>query len=155
MKQITLAILLAATAFTACKKEKLNVYPTQQPAPATQAHSIKQPLPQHEGAGYTTTPDKYAAIYGRWAYAHDTARWFVIEQADDNSAVLYFPYGINTPTPAPICMVYQVQLSGDTLDLKIPNIYPCARFTNNLANGYMVEYEKGPQQGEYLPIIKL
>lgn len=153
MKRITQAILLAATTLAACSKQQLNVQPAQQHTP--QAQNISQPLPQHEGAGYTTTPDKYAAIYGRWAYAHDTARWFVIEQADDNSAVLYFPYGINTPTPAPIRLVYHLQLSGDTLDLKIPNIYPCARFTNNLANGYMVEHLKGPQQGEYLPIIKL
>lgn len=153
MKQIII-VLIAVVAFTACKKERQNVYP--EPAPATPVpvqHAII--TPDQPINNIKTIPDyDYSSILGRYAYAHDKDRWFIITTIENGEATVYFPASLNTPKPEPIAVKYTVQHKGDVIDIKVPNIYPCIRF-NGPANGEAVEYLKGPQQGEYLPIVKL
>lgn len=151
MKQIIITII-AVLAFTACKKEKLSIYPeTAQPSQIQ--HEIVKPQNPVDGINVVPGYD-YSSILGRYAYAHDKDRWFIITSIEDGEATVYFPASLNTPKPEPISITYTVNHTGDIIDIKVPNIYPCIRF-NGPANGEAVEYLKGPQQGEYLPIVKL
>lgn len=151
MKQFIIT-LIAIVAFTACKKENSVVYPIN----STQLNKNEVAEKPQPVTGIDREPDvDFSKVYGKWAYAHDTTRWFIVKEFGDGYAKIYFPHELQSPVNRDIVVEYEMTIKGDTVDCITPNIYPCCHFKMDGSSGYAVEYLKQNGQNDYVPVIKL
>lgn len=151
MKNIIL--LLAVIVFVGCKKESSNIAYDASEASGqdyTFASNDNTPIDVE-----VDNPIMFQKVLGKWAYAHDTTRWFIVKEFGEGYAVIYFPRELQSPINRDIQVRYDMTVKGDTVDCVTPNIYPCCHFKVDGSSGYAVEYLKQDGQNDYVPVIKL
>lgn len=150
-----LIFVLAVFTFAACSKDSHIITNGITPTPAN-----IYPLPLNnntvEPADFgASNPVMFKNVLGKWAYAHDTTRWFIVKEFGEGYAIVYFPNELQSPVKRDIEVRYEMTVKGDTVDCVTPNIYPCCHFKMDGSSGYAVEYLKQDGQNEYVPVIKL
>lgn len=148
MKKGIITVAIVAITLSSCSKEQHNVTPASNQTAAV-ANNNNAP------AGGVQTIQPHPAD-GLWAYAHDTARKFIVHIDGNGSATVTFLYKIETPHYyRPYDVQYQLSKYNGLEDLYYPGIYPCMRFNPDGSMGWAAEHLKVPGQGSYLPLVRL
>lgn len=155
MKQlivITISILLTASA---CKKERQNVTPEIKPTPDTVIVIINPPTQTDSCHKDTINLQHNNKLLGMWTFADNTGRWLTIDSMQNGRAVITFSFQIDSPLKNPVTLEYNYHLIQGRHYFETSVFYPDFYIYSDSTNGSIMEYEKSPDQGKFIPIIKV